>query len=159
MQLINATCKFPGGAPRISQSGREYVSALFVGPDGQEHRVYAPPAGATTEALQQLAQGQTVTLALDSRGKAHICLPEGDRPAQPLGFHPTPAAAPQPVPTVQHQQPATYSAPAPAAAVADPAIAAADLLASIYRRLIQQGVPEGVAGPMSSTAFIQLSRG
>lgn len=150
MQLVQATCKFPGGAPRTSHSGREYVSALFVGPDGQEHRVYAPPMGATTEALQQLHQGQTVMLALDSRGRAHLALPDTQ---QPMGFTapPQPTVQQQAQPVYQHHQPA-------ASAATDPAIDAADTLARIYSRLVSQGVPEAIAGPMSSTAFIQLSR-
>lgn len=148
MQLVQATCKFPGGQPRTSSSGREYVSALFTTPDGQEHRVYAPPAGVTTEALQALRPGQTVTLALDARGKAHLAVPDQQAP---MGFQAAPTAAP-PVPM------APVPVAPPVADLEAPELALADVWARAFARLVAQGVPPEVAGPGASTILIQLGR-
>lgn len=154
MQIINATVRFPGGQPRVSQSGKPYVSALFTAADGTEYRVFAPPEGQTTTALQQLQVGQPATLALDAKGRAHYVIPDDQQ--QPMGF-----TAPPAVPSVQHQTPPVYqhhqAAPA-APAAADPALALADQWAAAFARLVSQGVPPEVAGPGASTILIQLGR-
>ncbi len=152
MQLIQVTCKFPGGAPRVSQSGREYVAALFVGPDGQEHRVYAPPTGHTTEALQQLRQGQVCRLAVDAKGKAHLCLPD-EQAQPPMGFHPQPQA-----PQVQQQSAPTYQVTPATSVVGDSVIDMATGWHRAFSHLVALGVDPQLAAPAASTITIQLGR-
>ena len=154
MQIISATVRYPGGQPRTSSSGRPYVSALFTTQAGDEVRVFAAPDSSVTQHLQQLQPGQTARLAIDSRGRAHYCVP--DQETAPMGFHPH---HPQPqAPQVQQQAPAQHQPVTAVPAAADAVLELAEQWARAYGHLVSRGVDPTVAGPGASTIVIQLGR-
>ena len=154
MQIISATVRYPGGQPRTSSSGRPYVSALFTTQAGDEVRVFAAPDSSVTQHLQQLQPGQTARLAIDSRGRAHYCVP--DQETAPMGFTAPPAPMAQPV--VQQQAPANHQPVTAVPAAADAVLELAEQWARAYGHLVSRGVDPAVAGPGASTIVIQLGR-